>query len=91
MIPAPWLNFLVALGLGLLVGLERERSKGSGPGRRPAGIRTFSLSALLGALAQFAGGAVFLSLAVTGVLVLLGIAHWRRRTSDPGLTTHLGV
>jgi uncharacterized membrane protein (DUF4010 family) len=90
-IPAPWLNFLVALGLGLLVGLERERSKGTGPGRRPAGIRTFSLSALLGALAQFTGGVVFLSLAVTAVLVLLAIAHWRRRTSDPGLTTHMGV
>jgi hypothetical protein len=38
----PWFNFAVALGLGLLIGLERERSKGEGPTRGPAGIRTFA-------------------------------------------------
>jgi hypothetical protein len=28
-----------ALGIGLLVGLERERKKGEGPKRGPAGLR----------------------------------------------------
>jgi hypothetical protein len=42
-------EFAVALGIGLLIGLERERHKGSGPGREAAGIRTFALVSLLGA------------------------------------------
>ena len=45
------LGFLVALGVGLLIGLERERRKGSGPGRGAAGIRTFTIVALSGAVA----------------------------------------
>src|SRR5215468_9288369 len=47
----------VALGIGLLIGLERGwRKRGATPGSRAAGIRTFALSGLLGgvtaALAQ---------------------------------------
>ena len=37
------LNFAVALGIGLLIGAERERRKGEGPSRSPAGIRTVLL------------------------------------------------
>ena len=52
----------LALGIGLLIGLERGwRKRGARPGARAAGIRTFAVSALLGgviaALAQAAGGA----------------------------------
>ena len=35
------LGLAVALGSGLLIGLERERRKGEGPTRRAAGIRSF--------------------------------------------------
>ncbi len=42
----PWFNFAVALGLGLLIGIERERNKGEGSDRQPAGIRTFALAAV---------------------------------------------
>jgi uncharacterized membrane protein (DUF4010 family) len=47
----------VALGIGLLIGLERGwRGRGARPGSRAAGIRTFAISGLLGgviaALAQ---------------------------------------
>ncbi|MFM2395810.1 MAG: hypothetical protein RLZZ434_392 [Pseudomonadota bacterium] len=45
-----WLNLAVALGIGLLVGAERERSKGMDPDRSLAGIRTFTIVALLGAV-----------------------------------------
>ena len=39
----------VALGIGLLIGLERGwRRRGATPGSRAAGIRTFALSGLLG-------------------------------------------
>ena len=91
LIPSPWMNFLIALGLGMLVGLERERTKGQGSDRRPAGIRTFTLAALFGALAQFVGNTGFLAFAVGCVASFLAIAHWQRQTSDPGLTTEFGV
>ncbi|MGA7489247.1 MAG: MgtC/SapB family protein, partial [Xanthobacteraceae bacterium] len=56
----------LALGIGLLIGLERGwRARGARPGSRAAGIRTFAISGLLGgvigALAQAAGGAASLA------------------------------
>jgi uncharacterized membrane protein (DUF4010 family) len=55
----------LALGIGLLIGLERGwRTRGAKPGSRAAGIRTFAISGLLGgvvaAVAQAAGGAMSL-------------------------------
>lgn len=34
-------RLMSALAIGLLIGTERERRKGEGPSRSPAGIRTF--------------------------------------------------
>ena len=51
-VPQEVLGFSVALGAGLLIGLERERRKGRGAARSAAGIRSFTLAALGGALAQ---------------------------------------
>ena len=42
--------------LGLLIGAERERRKLAGPMRGAAGIRTFAVATLLGALALLVGG-----------------------------------
>lgn len=42
------LRFLMALALGFLVGLERERSASAKPGRSTAGLRTFTLVSLAG-------------------------------------------
>lgn len=55
-------RFAVALGIGLVFGLERTwRTRDASPGSRTAGIRTFALSGLLGgvigALAIPTGGA----------------------------------
>src|SRR5262249_6088327 len=55
----------LALGIGLLIGLERGwRTRGARPGSRAAGIRTFAISGLLGgivaAVAQAVGGATSL-------------------------------
>ena len=42
-------RFAVALGIGLLIGLERGwRARDEQPGRRAAGLRTFAISGLLG-------------------------------------------
>jgi hypothetical protein len=44
------IGLAITLGIGLLVVVERERRKGSGPTRRSAGIRTFALASLTGAI-----------------------------------------
>src|SRR5271157_4366674 len=87
----PWLNFAVALALGLLIGLERERSKGEGPTRRPAGIRTFGLASLSGAIAIHLGGGPILTIAAGGVAALTVLSSVRGHDSDPGLTTEVAL
>ena len=80
------LNLAVALGIGLLIGSERERRKGSGPSRSPAGIRTFAVTSLAGAISLLAGGQTLLSIATSGVVVVLvAVAYWRWHEEDPGL------
>ena len=46
---------LVALGAGLLIGVERERRMKDGKTAAAAGVRTFSITALLGVLAALSG------------------------------------
>ena len=91
MLTTPWFNFAVALGIGLLIGLERERSKGEGPTRRPAGIRTFALGALLGAIATYLGGVPLLAVATIALMVLTALSYIRGHDEDPGLTTEIGL
>jgi len=88
---APWYGLAVALGVGLLIGLERERSKGDGPSRRPAGIRTFALAGLLGAVAFHLGGVLLLAVALAGVGVLTALSYMRSPEIDRGLTTEIGL
>jgi uncharacterized membrane protein (DUF4010 family) len=85
------LGFAVALAIGLIIGMERERRKGRGPQREPAGIRTFALASLLGAVAASIGstGAV-----VVGALFIaaFGVSGYLRSTSsDPGITTEVAL
>jgi uncharacterized membrane protein (DUF4010 family) len=86
-----FLGFLVALGIGLLIGIDRERKKGEGPARQAAGLRTFALAALLGAVAIVAGGELLLAAAALGVVAFAGLSYWRARDSDPGLTTETAL
>jgi uncharacterized membrane protein (DUF4010 family) len=81
-------SLLVALGCGLLIGIDRERHKGTGPDRKFAGVRSFALTALCGALAQS------LQLGVVGAVLILGlciISHWRSTPDDPGITTEVAL
>jgi uncharacterized membrane protein (DUF4010 family) len=83
------LNLTVALGIGLLIGAERERRKGEGPLRSPAGIRTFTVTSLAGAISIIVGGEVLLAVATAGVIMLTVAAYWRGHEDDPGLTTEI--
>ncbi len=85
------LPLAAALGIGLLLGIERERRKGSGPSRDPAGVRTFALTALLGGIAWQVGG-VPLTAVGAGFIALATIAGYLRTTDqDPGLTTEVAL
>lgn len=85
------LGLCVALGIGLLIGAERERRKDTGPTRSAAGIRTFSVSALLGAVSVMLGGGLIL--AVSALIVGGGamVAYQRTRDQDPGMTTEFAL
>jgi len=82
----------VALALGLLVGLEREWSKD-----RVAGIRTFALVTLSGALTAFLGqtfGGWVVAAAIIGltVMILMGnLPLIRGARPDLGLTTEFAM
>jgi uncharacterized membrane protein (DUF4010 family) len=100
-----WANaagLAAALGGGLLIGLERERRKRGterGPGRPPAGIRSFALAALGGGIAQTLQQPLLVALGAAMVAVLVGVAYWASRQApppgapppDPGLTTELAL
>jgi uncharacterized membrane protein (DUF4010 family) len=85
------LNLAAALGIGLLIGAERERRKGEGPARAPAGIRTFATVSLAGAISVMVGGALVLAVTVAAVAALTAIAYFRSRDEDPGLTTEMAL
>jgi len=76
-------DLVIAVGLGLLVGLQREwRSE------RPAGIRTFTLITLLGSLCAFVAqqhGDWLLAAGLLAVAAILWLGNWlTRRESDGG-------
>jgi len=81
-----WLSFAVALGIGLLIGTERERSNGVTPA--VAGIRTFTIAALLGAI-SITINFWLLVVALICVTIFTATAYFIRRDDDPGLTSEL--
>jgi uncharacterized membrane protein (DUF4010 family) len=85
------LGFAAALGGGLLIGIERERRKGAGPRRAPAGVRSFALAALAGAGATALAQPLLIAIGALLISALAVVAYWRRRTHDPGVTTALAL
>lgn len=79
--------FLIAIGIGLLIGLERERV----PSAR-AGLRTFGLVGMLGALAGLLGQSLDsiapLAVGMTAVATMIIAAYLRHPDpTDPGTTS----
>lgn len=81
----------VALGIGLLIGAERERRKGKGASRSPAGIRTFTAASLAGAISFAVGGELLLAVTTAGTIILTAVAYFRSRSDDPGLTSEIAL
>jgi uncharacterized membrane protein (DUF4010 family) len=82
----------IALGLGLLVGMQRERVHS-----KIAGIRTFPLITVFGtvcALLSQASGSWILAaglLGLTGLIVVAQLLDARQRAPDPGMTTETAM
>ncbi len=71
-------SFLIALALGALIGLEREYAQYRKKGHDYAGIRTYPLIALFGALSAYLGELISFWIFVVGLIlvgVLVGIAY----------------
>jgi uncharacterized membrane protein (DUF4010 family) len=87
------LRIAVALGLGMLIGLERERAKGQEGG---AGVRTFALIALAGAIAghlQLDLGLDWIALAIFAAVGALLVTSYvlTARQGDTGITTEVSA
>lgn len=82
-------GYLSALGLGLLIGVVRERQR-EHHGHAAAGMRTHTIAALGGAVAWTLGLPVLLVL--LGAVGLLAYASFRRAdASDPGQTGEIAL
>ena len=89
-IPTEFQNLLVAVSLGMLIGLQRQWAKA-----RVAGIRTFSLVSLMGAVAAQIGGPDNLWLIAAGLLCLAALVVTGnvldRDLAGPGQTTEVAL
>jgi uncharacterized membrane protein (DUF4010 family) len=84
--------FAVALGLGFLVGFQRQRVASP-----LAGVRTFPLVTILGTvcglIARDLGGWVVAAgiIALAAMMVMGNVARFRQGDTDPGLTTEAAL
>lgn len=85
----PILNLVSAIAVGALIGAERERRKGEGPARSPAGIRTFTITSIAGAVAFSLGGVVLLAVLTACISAMVAVSYWLSQDQDPGLTTEI--
>jgi uncharacterized membrane protein (DUF4010 family) len=90
------LNLGVALGIGLLVGAERERSKSkvqTSNGQTDntlAGIRTFTIASMLGAITSWMNFWLLFA-ALLCVAAFAAVAFYVRRDERLGLTTEVSL
>ncbi len=85
------LNLVEALGIGLLIGAERERRNRDIEGRATAGIRTFAIASMSGAVSVLVGGDILLVATLVGMFALAGLAYVRSRADEVGLTTEIAL
>jgi uncharacterized membrane protein (DUF4010 family) len=89
------LALATSLGVGLLVGLEREQTKDERGGSQLGGIRTYPIFAIIGAVATLLEPASmwFPLIALLGVFALVALSYAAdlKRDADHGMTTEVSV
>ncbi|MGB5473288.1 MAG: DUF4010 domain-containing protein [Gammaproteobacteria bacterium] len=86
-----FLALVEALGIGLLIGVEREQQAHRSGEQASAGVRTFTLASLVGALSILAGGVPLLAVAVVIVGAVRIVSVVVRSDPTAGLTTSLAL
>jgi uncharacterized membrane protein (DUF4010 family) len=81
----------VALGVGMLVGLERERKKGRNEDHAAAGLRTFAITALLGYVSMLLAGPVLVGVASIGLVLMLCMHYRKHADKDPEVTSEIAL
>ncbi len=90
MLSETFMNLATALGLGLLVGLQKERAASP-----LAGLKTFGLVSVAGAVAALVGAGttpwvvVGGLLAITGLIIIGNVIMIKGAHADPGQTTEV--
>ncbi len=79
-----------ALALGLLVGAERYRGRQPGE-KKSAGVRTFAIVCLLGALSGLFGTAAIAVAVFAAVAALVVVGYYRSPSESLGLTTEFAA
>lgn len=92
MIAPAIVNLAIAIGLGLLVGLQRESSRSA----QNAGLRTFALTTALGAVSAMlvpvlGGWIAAVAFGGTAALVAISYVQSRRDNGDSGMTTEVAL
>ncbi len=93
----PWWRFGLALVIGALIGLEREFYQQKEDAPDFAGIRTFSLIALLGSVSSFLVsdvGIILAALALAGLILMTTVSYFKtlvRRKTETGITTEIAA
>lgn len=89
-------GFLIALGAGALIGLQRQQSRDEEKGPGVAGVRTFPLIALAGALSALTAHTMGMW-PMLGAMVMIGaflaVSQYQEssRSADPGITTQVAA
>jgi len=78
-----------AIGIGLMIGIERERAHAGRDAQ--AGVRTYTLVALLGALAVLVFSSFGLIAGALIVAAFAALSYRRTSAADPGLTTEVAL
>jgi uncharacterized membrane protein (DUF4010 family) len=86
---SPAAGIAVALGIGLLIGLERERRKRDAAVGMAGGLRTHAVVALAGAIAMQFPGLLLVVAGACFVGALVVVAYWRSQSVDPGVTSEV--
>ncbi len=93
----PWWRFGIALLIGALIGLEREFYQQRKNAPDFAGIRTFSLIALLGSVSAFLSGEygiILAALALGGLVLMTTVSYYGallRNQIETGITTEIAA
>lgn len=89
---APLAGFVVALGVGLLIGVERERRKEEDAAvGAPGGIRTHALVGLAGAAAAQFGSPALVAAGALAVGALAVASYLRSSPADLGITSEVAL